>query len=92
MRKCASWYNYVRVTPMLRPLDDLGTLYDLTDERAEPGWYAATLSNGVRCEVTVGPKSAVHRYTFPRHHDARVVLDFSLGGLGIPYGRTVPLP
>ncbi|MCB2176078.1 MAG: glycoside hydrolase family 92 protein [Actinomycetales bacterium] len=85
------YYNYVRVTPMLRPLDDLGALYDLTDERAEPGWYAATLSNGVRCEVTVGPKSAVHRYTFPRHHDARVVLDFSLGGLGIPYGRTVPL-
>ncbi|MCV2396017.1 glycoside hydrolase family 92 protein [Actinotalea sp. M2MS4P-6] len=85
------YYNYVRVTPMLRPLDDLGTLYGLSDERAEPGWYAATLSNGVRLEVTVGPKSAVHRYTFPRHTDARVVLDFSLGGLAIPYGATVPL-
>ncbi len=85
------YYNYVRVTPTMRPLDDLGTLYELIDEHAEPGWYAATLSNGVTCEVTVGPKSAVHRFTFPHHPDARVVLDFSLGGLAIPYGTTVPL-
>lgn len=85
------YYNYLRVTPMLAPLDDLGTAWDLSDEEAEPGWYAATLSSGVRCEVTVGPKSAVHRYTFPAHHDARVVIDLSLGGLVIPFGRTVPL-
>jgi putative alpha-1,2-mannosidase len=85
------YYNYLRVTPMLAPLDDLGQLWDVTDERAEPGWYAATLSSGIRCEVTVGPKSAVHRYTFPAHRDARVVIDFSTGGLVIPFGRTVPL-
>ena len=64
------YYNYFRVTPMLGPLDDLGTTWDLLEEVAEPGYYAATLSSGVRCEVTVGPKSAVHRYTFPSH-DAR---------------------
>ncbi len=58
---------------------------------AEPGYYAATLSSGIRCEVTVGPKSAVHRYTFPAHRDARVVIDLSLGGLSIPHGATVPL-
>lgn len=85
------YYNYLRVTPMLQPLDDLGQQWDLLDEEAEPGWYAATLSSGVRCEVTVGPKSAVHRYTFPAHTDARVVVDLSLGGLTIPFGRTVPL-
>jgi putative alpha-1,2-mannosidase len=85
------YYNYFRVTPMLRPLDDLGQVWDLVDEVAEPGYYAATLSSGIRAEITVGPKSAVHRYTFPAHHDARVVIDFSLGGLDIPYGRTVPL-
>ena len=39
----------------------------------------------------VGPKSAVHRYTFPAHKDARLVIDFSAGGLAIPYGATVPL-
>jgi len=85
------YYNYFRVTPMLQPLDELGALWEIEDERAEPGWYSATLASGIRCEVTVGPKSAVHRYTFPSHRDARLVIDFSMGGLTIPHGRTVPL-
>ncbi len=84
------YYNYFRVTPMLDPLDELGTLWALRDEAAEPGYYTATLDNGIRCELTVGPKSAVHRYTFPAHDDARLVVDFSLGGLSIEHGRTVP--
>ena len=85
------YYNYLRVTPMLAPLDELGTAWDLLDEQAEPGWYAATLASGIRCEVTVGPKSAVHRYTFPADRDARLVIDLSQGGLAIDHGRTVPL-
>jgi len=85
------YYNYVKVTPMLEPLDSLGATWELRDERAEPGYYAATLSSGIRAELTVGPKSAVHRYTFPAHRDARLVVDLSAGGLGIPYGATVPL-
>ncbi|MBO9553601.1 glycoside hydrolase domain-containing protein [Cellulomonas sp.] len=85
------YYNYVRVTPMLQPLDDLGRLFGIDQEEAEPGWYAATLDSGIRCELTVGPKSAVHRYTFPAHRDARLVVDLSQGGLTIPHGRTVPL-
>src|ERR687893_102550 len=85
------YYNYFRVTPMLEPLDGLGNTWELTDERAEPGYYACTLSSGIRCELTVGPRSAVHRYTFPAHRDARLVIDFSMGGLAIPYGATVPL-
>src|SRR6201991_172377 len=76
---------------MLGPLDDLGTTWDLLDEVAEPGYYAATLSSGVRCEVTVGPKSAVHRYTFPADDAARIDIDASTGGLAIPHSRTVPL-
>ncbi|WP_426593971.1 glycoside hydrolase domain-containing protein [Cellulomonas sp. McL0617] len=85
------YYNYFRVTPMLQPLDDLGQLWDIVEEDAEPGYYSATLESGIRAEITVGPKSAVHRYTFPAHRDARLVIDFSLGGLTIPHGRTVPL-
>ncbi|GIG20876.1 hypothetical protein Cch01nite_16000 [Cellulomonas chitinilytica] len=85
------YYNYVRVTPMLQPLDDLGRLFGIEQEEAEPGWYEATLDSGIRCELTVGPKSAVHRYTFPAHRDARLVIDLSQGGLTIPHGRTVPL-
>jgi putative alpha-1,2-mannosidase len=84
------YYNYFRITPMLDPLDDLGTRWALHDETAEPGYYSATLANGIRCELTVGPKSAVHRYTFPAHRDARVVIDCAHGGLGIAHGATVP--
>ena len=57
----------------------------------QPGYYAATLDTGVRCEITVGEKVAVHRYTFPEARSARVVLDLSCGGLAIEHGRTVPL-
>jgi predicted alpha-1,2-mannosidase len=85
------YYNYVRVTPMVQPLDDLGEAWPLHDETAGPGYYAATLDTGVRCEVTVGEKVAVHRYTFPESRSARVVLDLSCGGLAIEHGRTVPL-
>ncbi|GIF22685.1 putative alpha-1,2-mannosidase [Actinoplanes tereljensis] len=85
------YYNYVRVTPMVQPLDALGESWELHDEVAEAGYYAATLDTGVRSEITVGAKVAVHRYTFPEHRSARVVIDLSCGGLGIDLGRTVPL-
>jgi len=85
------YYNYFRVTPMVESLDALDTLWTIEDESAEPGYYAASLSSGVRGELTVGPKSAVHRYTFPAHDDARIVVDCSLGGLAISHGRTVPI-
>lgn len=85
------YYNYFRVTPMIEPLDALDTQWPLHDEVAEPGYYAATLGSGIRTELTVGPKSAVHRYTFPSHRDSRLVVDFSLGGLGTDHGRTVPM-
>jgi predicted alpha-1,2-mannosidase len=85
------YYNYVRVTPMVQPLDELGRAWSLHDEVAEAGYYAATLDTGVRSEITVGSKVAVHRYTFPRNSSARVVIDLSCGGLAIDLGRTVPL-
>jgi putative alpha-1,2-mannosidase len=85
------YYNYFRVTPMIEPLDALGTRWKLHDEVASPGYYAATLDTGVRCEMTVGAKTAVHRYTFPASRSARVVVDCSYGGLAIPHGGTIPL-
>ena len=85
------YYNYLRVTPMLGLLDELGTSWPIVDEEAAPGYYAAELDNRIRCEVTVGPKSAVHRYTFPAADDARLVVDLSQGGLAIANGATVPL-
>jgi len=85
------YYNYVRVTPMIQPLDNLGDAWPLHDEVAQAGYYAATLDTGMRCEITVGAKVAVHRYTFPQHPSARLVVDLSCGGLAIEHGRTIPL-
>jgi len=85
------YYNYFRVTPMVLSLDELGRSWEIVEEEASPGYYRAVLSSGITAEITVGPKSAVHRYTFPRAQDARVVVDLSHGGLAIPYGSTVPL-
>ncbi|MGR6917596.1 glycoside hydrolase domain-containing protein [[Actinomadura] parvosata] len=85
------YYNYVRVTPMVQPLDALGESWPLYDEVARAGYYAATLDTGIRCELTVGTKVAVHRYTFPEHDSARVVVDLSCGGLAIELGQTVPV-
>jgi putative alpha-1,2-mannosidase len=85
------YYNYLRVTPMVQPLDDLGEAWTLHDETAAAGYYAATLDTGVRCEITVGEKVAVHRYSFPECRSARVVVDLSCGGLALEHGKTVPL-
>ncbi|WP_221585331.1 glycoside hydrolase domain-containing protein [Microbacterium sp. G2-8] len=85
------YYNYLRVTPMIDSLDELGRAWAITQEEAAPGSSVFTLENGIRGEITVGPKSAVHRYTFPETTDARLVVDLSVGGLDIPYGATVPL-
>ena len=46
------YYNYVRVTPMVQPLDALGESWRLSHEIAEAGYYAATMDTGVRCEIT----------------------------------------
>ena len=75
-----------------QPLDDLGESWALHDETAEPGYYAATLDTGMRCEITVGEKVAVHRYTFPEHPQRPGRASTSrCGGLAIDHGRTVPL-
>ena len=85
------YYNYLRVTPMLGPLTELGQNWPLRDEHAEPGYYRCTLGDtGITAELTTAPKAAIHRYTFPQARRANLILDCSRGGIDIPYGRTVP--
>lgn len=49
-------------------------------EYATPGYYAVTLANGVRVELTTTPRTAFHRYTFPADaKQEQVVLDLSQG-------------
>ncbi len=86
------YYNYFRATPMLEPprcaRPHLGP-------RRRAGRAGGAVCRDSRqrhpCRAHGRPKSAVHRYTFPKHRNARIVVDFSMGGLTIPYGSTIPL-
>ncbi|HKX84169.1 MAG TPA: glycoside hydrolase domain-containing protein, partial [Pyrinomonadaceae bacterium] len=46
------------------------------DERAEPGYYAVTLADDeIFAELTATTRVGLHRYTFPRTQQYRIVLD-----------------
>ena len=90
------YYNYVRVTPLLEGLEQLGRVWPLIDESASPGYYRAILGDtGIEAELTVADKAAFHVYTFPTgarnlmlavdlsghlHHRARDPLGLELVG------------
>jgi predicted alpha-1,2-mannosidase len=46
------------------------------DEKAEPGYYAVTLSDyAIRVELSAGERIGVHRYTFAQGKPAHVLID-----------------
>jgi putative alpha-1,2-mannosidase len=86
-----TYYNYLRVTPLAGTLDQLGTLWQLADEEARPGFYAATLAGtGIRAELTASPRAALHRYTFSGSDHGHLAVDISAGGIDFPRMRTRP--
>ena len=60
-----SFYNYFLFKPFA-PGCDATRISDLVDERAEPGYYAATLKDyKTSFELTAASQAACHRYRFP---------------------------
>lgn len=50
--------------------------FEHSSEKAEPGYYAVTLSDyGIRAELTATARVGVHRYTFPAGKPAHLLLD-----------------
>ena len=45
--------------------------FDRRDEQAHPGYYAVTLTSGVRVELTVAERSGIARFAFPEGGDMR---------------------
>lgn len=80
------FYNYLRTVPYVGDREPDYRLF--TRERAVPGLYECTLSDGVTCALTVGEKGAVHRYTFPAN-SGKVLVDISHGGLHPTLGDRV---
>ena len=77
-----SYYNYLRIYPAAW---DRGKRWTIGDEEASPGYYRCTLSeDSITAELTVSPRCAVHRYTFPESEGdpvRSVSVDLSNAGL-----------
>lgn len=77
------YYNYALVSPGYGTLAPLAEL--ISDECAEPGYYAATLAgSGIRCEMTVSRAIAIHRYKL--HRDGRLQIDMANNGCAPEFG------
>jgi predicted alpha-1,2-mannosidase len=49
--------------------------FDHSKEEAHPGYYAVTLANGVRVEITVAERAGIARFTFPAGTPARLLVN-----------------
>ena len=68
--------NYALTIPFCGTLTAETAVRGIRSESAEPGYYAVTSSDGIRSEVTVSPRCARHRYTFPAS-GGRIAIDFT---------------
>ena len=59
-----------------KPLSGYRSRFSHDSERAEPGYYAVTLSDyGVRAELTASARVGLQRYTFPAGKPAHILVD-----------------
>lgn len=49
--------------------------FDHTQEETHPGYYAVTLANGVKVEITVTERAGIARFTFPAGVPARLLVN-----------------
>jgi predicted alpha-1,2-mannosidase len=49
--------------------------FDRKDEQAHPGYYAVTMDNGVRVELTVADRAGIARIAFPQGANMRMLIN-----------------
>lgn len=49
--------------------------FEHANEVAKPGYYAVSLANGVRVEITVADRAGIARFTFPEGVPARILVN-----------------
>jgi predicted alpha-1,2-mannosidase len=49
--------------------------FDHRNEQAHPGYYAVTLANGIRVEITVAQRAGISRFIFPAGTSARLLVN-----------------
>ncbi|UWZ82486.1 GH92 family glycosyl hydrolase [Occallatibacter riparius] len=60
--------------------------FDHAKEETHPGYYAVTLANGVRVELTVSDRAGIARFTFPEGVPARLLVNAGSSWAQIPSG------
>lgn len=51
------------------------------NEKASPGYYAVTLNDGIKAELTATLRTGVHRYTFPTDKVGSLMIDLYHSGM-----------
>src|SRR5690606_10435382 len=69
------------VMPLPGPLDGAVRRVELPfnheHERASPGYYAVTLDNGIKAELTATERCGYHRYTYPQGSEPTIRFDLA---------------
>ena len=60
--------------------------FEHSKEEAHPGYYAVTLENGVRVEITVAERAGIARFTFPAGVPARLLVNAGSSAESLPPG------
>ena len=66
------------------------TAFDRRDEQAHPGYYAVTLNNGVRVQLTVAERAGIARFTFPQSSNMRMLINAGSSANSIPSPNESP--
>ncbi len=74
---CRGVGGNLRILPYLGPKSSHPNpqIYKKETERAQPGYYAVELGNGIQCELTATRQVAFHKYTFPQSGSAGITVD-----------------
>ena len=68
------WVGAAGQTPPSDP-NQYATPFSHATEQAQPGYYAVTLANGIKTELTAALRAGMQRYTFPAAGDAYLIVD-----------------
>ena len=76
-------YGDFAVLPTTGPLtsspgtsfDPYAAAFDHSKEEAHPGYYAVTLANGIRVEITVAERAGMARFIFPEGASSRLLVN-----------------
>lgn len=72
---CRGAGGNVRIKPDIGVFDSQPVKMDKSSERANPGYYAVDLENGIKAEFTATNQVGFHRYTFPKSGSAYLMID-----------------